>query len=1056
MQKDTCSKIARFSRTLNAFASTHEQGQKQQISYSEFQGFGAPEGMVGTIGDIYVDITHGNCALYAKVDDDGWKKWPGPGQRTDCLKHPRYPSHILWCKVERNTLGWIGMGHVTRILSELAALWIVKREAIGQGKEHTTSSRNFRGRLSSSSQVISAILSGRRTALQRSNKKRILKGEANGSVDPARNKIRLSNPLGSTTQDFSQAGTSTDPGVGEISSVAGASMNTAPDYLFSIPPMVNATVTFIDKCDLGNGNDSPVDPGISQLSTRDVGAEDPQQANPNQSIPGSSSHPGKMFTSTRITSTTCGLAKATTQPRNTICHGEHSDGHSSATDIDLATLANFKAFGESIKAALSSKKDATRAAELENPASSMTIHQAREPQAFSLPKSTLSEDALALTSYSSNVVSVHTLMSESSEDESLQKQTQENGQEPILRSALSSGSSRISSATLVGDSEVTNNTGTSTPNKSKTPKALMHSLPGSATQNGMKTMRNHVKELNMQEEDLFMHSPFVCSSPKFAHDLIADEGTETKRAGSNSVSGLGSVVGSVGIKEPSPMKATARKKSLPASDGAASDWKQQRKPTVASRTQSQNASSSSPRKVRKQSLSTEVLDLTLDSDTSGDIEVSPVTKIKARRRQSSSRTHKMRKLEIKASPPPSPTKGKLKIMPHPIFRRRPEAGSESPSKSQADDKGEGSSKQAIFGRPTEVRLLRKKEDRPLRVKPKSRSTSGNQQSNASMTDVIDLTLDDESDEASTLYPLLFVSARQQSAGSPERQRENASNGARDEDYPMDASIDDKPTLDSPIGVDAVPDDDPVVTASCERDVGGIGEEMKSEAGVGDLELRSLFSEAGSDQEMADRDAENNDEGLNGRQSEMGDPPDEKREAEYGGGDMEDVVEGNGGEDEDVSMPQQVEDCDDRNSLSEWEVMNPLPAQTSLNDGDSGEEGEEPEVEEEEEEIDELESDECGTDVVLTENHIQLMVGRETRGEQYLCRFCLAQRPPVVFHVKPGPSMSKALINHYTSTHAKMFEDMMKMSVEQLENIYQAVKERWSHTVQSSSSASSST
>ena len=114
------SQIAQYPRSFNVAvspdqASRHET--KCKVEYFEYQAFGQPLQNLGTIGDIYVDLTKGSHMLYAKVED-GWKRWPGPGQRNSSPRHPTYGTYMLWCRVEKNSLGWISQNLITRILSE--------------------------------------------------------------------------------------------------------------------------------------------------------------------------------------------------------------------------------------------------------------------------------------------------------------------------------------------------------------------------------------------------------------------------------------------------------------------------------------------------------------------------------------------------------------------------------------------------------------------------------------------------------------------------------------------------------------------------------------------------------------------------------------------------------------------------------------------------------------------------------------------------------------------------------------------------------------------------
>ena len=113
------SQIAQYPRSFNVALSPDRVSSletKSKVEYFEYQAFGEPLHNLGAIGDIYVDLTKGSHMLYAKVKE-GWKRWPGPGQRNSSPRHPTYGTHVLWCKVEKNALGWISKAAVTRILS---------------------------------------------------------------------------------------------------------------------------------------------------------------------------------------------------------------------------------------------------------------------------------------------------------------------------------------------------------------------------------------------------------------------------------------------------------------------------------------------------------------------------------------------------------------------------------------------------------------------------------------------------------------------------------------------------------------------------------------------------------------------------------------------------------------------------------------------------------------------------------------------------------------------------------------------------------------------------
>lgn len=77
------------------------------VQYDEYQCIGVPtRHFQGNIGDLYIDTTPGNYALYAKTSTGEWEKWPGPLSITNALRHPLYPHYVLWCHPLTRTISW--------------------------------------------------------------------------------------------------------------------------------------------------------------------------------------------------------------------------------------------------------------------------------------------------------------------------------------------------------------------------------------------------------------------------------------------------------------------------------------------------------------------------------------------------------------------------------------------------------------------------------------------------------------------------------------------------------------------------------------------------------------------------------------------------------------------------------------------------------------------------------------------------------------------------------------------------------------------------------------
>ena len=77
---------------------------KDTYPFSEFRGLGPPAVNFGLPGDIYIDITPGFHALYARCTEI-WSLWPGPKEASasTLLLHPLRNDRCLWCN---DTIGW--------------------------------------------------------------------------------------------------------------------------------------------------------------------------------------------------------------------------------------------------------------------------------------------------------------------------------------------------------------------------------------------------------------------------------------------------------------------------------------------------------------------------------------------------------------------------------------------------------------------------------------------------------------------------------------------------------------------------------------------------------------------------------------------------------------------------------------------------------------------------------------------------------------------------------------------------------------------------------------
>lgn len=80
----------------------------QTYPFSEFRGLGSPGLDLGQTGDIYIDITPGQHALYARYPES-WMLWPGANDASNLLRHPLHSDRCLWC---HTTVSWINPRYV--------------------------------------------------------------------------------------------------------------------------------------------------------------------------------------------------------------------------------------------------------------------------------------------------------------------------------------------------------------------------------------------------------------------------------------------------------------------------------------------------------------------------------------------------------------------------------------------------------------------------------------------------------------------------------------------------------------------------------------------------------------------------------------------------------------------------------------------------------------------------------------------------------------------------------------------------------------------------------
>ena len=91
---------------------------KDSYPFSEFRGLGSPELNIGRPGDIYIDITPGLYALYARYPER-WLLWPGSNDASNLLLHPLLSDRCLWC---HTTVGWFHRRNV-RVNSGKWHIW---------------------------------------------------------------------------------------------------------------------------------------------------------------------------------------------------------------------------------------------------------------------------------------------------------------------------------------------------------------------------------------------------------------------------------------------------------------------------------------------------------------------------------------------------------------------------------------------------------------------------------------------------------------------------------------------------------------------------------------------------------------------------------------------------------------------------------------------------------------------------------------------------------------------------------------------------------------------
>ncbi|KAF8815794.1 hypothetical protein BYT27DRAFT_7248841 [Phlegmacium glaucopus] len=122
---------------------------KDSCPFSEFRGLGPPGLNIGLPGDIYIDLTPGLHALYARYPET-WSLWPGPRDASTLLLHPKHSQRCLWCN---DTIGWFHpknirvklTGTISELLSETLKSQAVlseeskkrKRDALGQAHQPT-------------------------------------------------------------------------------------------------------------------------------------------------------------------------------------------------------------------------------------------------------------------------------------------------------------------------------------------------------------------------------------------------------------------------------------------------------------------------------------------------------------------------------------------------------------------------------------------------------------------------------------------------------------------------------------------------------------------------------------------------------------------------------------------------------------------------------------------------------------------------------------------------------------------------------------------------------
>lgn len=90
------------------------------VVYTFYQGIGAPASYVGSLGDIYLDLSPKQEGLYGRLTS-GWVQWTDPSDlfTNKLVRHTLYPSYVLWCSSTLRLMGWFSKDSVT------SGAWII-------------------------------------------------------------------------------------------------------------------------------------------------------------------------------------------------------------------------------------------------------------------------------------------------------------------------------------------------------------------------------------------------------------------------------------------------------------------------------------------------------------------------------------------------------------------------------------------------------------------------------------------------------------------------------------------------------------------------------------------------------------------------------------------------------------------------------------------------------------------------------------------------------------------------------------------------------------------